>query len=251
LYLFSGRGGTAMAPIEEKGGLWKFDPDSSAWQLIAPADPDQPYPPARSYHCMASDSTSDTLYVHAGCPESGRLSDLWAFNIISRAWTELEHAPDPPRGGTSIAFSNKRLYRMNGFDGKEEQGGCVDVYDPIENRWASISYKPDGQDGPTPRSVGALVAVQILAKKYLLTLFGEHDPSSLGHQGAGKMLNDTWAFDIDEKVWNEVNIVPGNLPIARGWFSADLVGADKVLVHGGLDGSNERLGDVWVLSLES
>lgn len=240
-----------MAPIEEKGGLWRFDPDSSAWALIAPANPDQPYPPARSYHCMTSDSTSNTLYVHAGCPESGRLSDLWAFNVVSRAWTELEHAPDPPRGGTSIAFSNKKLYRMNGFDGKQEQGGSVDVYYPIENRWASISYKPDGQDGPTSRSVGALVAVEILAKEYLVTLFGEHNPSSLGHQGAGKMLGDVWAFDINEKAWNEVKIVSGNLPTARGWFDADLVDVDKILVHGGLDESNERLGDVWALSLQS
>lgn len=239
-----------MAPIDEKGGLWSFDPDRSAWNFIAPTDPDQSYPPARSYHCMASDTTSNTLYVHAGCPESGRLSDLWAFNIVSRSWTELEHAPGPPRGGASIAFSNEKLYRMNGFDGKEEQGGSVDVYDPIENRWVSISYKPDGQQGPPSRSVGALVPVQIHAKDYLLTLFGEHDPSSLGHQGAGKMLSDVWAFDIDKNIWNEVKIVAGSLPAARGWFSADLVDVGKVLVHGGLNESNERLGDIWALSLE-
>jgi hypothetical protein len=93
---------------------------------------------------MTSDSTFDTLYVHAGCPESGQLSDLWAFNIVSRTWAELEPAPDPPRWGTSIAFSNKKRCRMNGFDGKQEQGGSVDVYCPIENHWTSISYKPAG-----------------------------------------------------------------------------------------------------------
>jgi hypothetical protein len=85
-----------------------------------------------------------------------------------------------------------------------------------------------------------LVAVQVLAKEYLVTLFGEHDPSSLGHQGAGKMLSDVWAFDIDEKSWDEVKIAPGNLPVAKGWFSADLVNANKILVHGGLDESNEQ-----------
>ena len=28
----------------------------------------------------------------------------------------------------------------------------------------------------------------------LVTLFGESDPSSLGHMGAGKMLADVWAY---------------------------------------------------------
>ena len=38
----------------------------------------------------------------------------------------------------------------------------------------------------------------------LLTLFGERDPSSLGHQGAGKMLGDVWMYDIALATWSEV-----------------------------------------------
>jgi hypothetical protein len=29
-----------------------------------------------------------------------------------------------------------------------------------------------------------------------VTIFGERNPSSLGHAGAGKMFGDVWAYDI-------------------------------------------------------
>jgi N-acetylneuraminic acid mutarotase len=80
MYLFSGRGGTEMAPIDEEGAVWSFDP-SAWWSLTKPADSTKPYPPARSYHCSTSDGKS-TFFVHAGCPEKGRLSDLWMFDSM-------------------------------------------------------------------------------------------------------------------------------------------------------------------------
>ncbi|KLU86772.1 hypothetical protein MAPG_05782, partial [Magnaporthiopsis poae ATCC 64411] len=65
LYMFSGRGGLAMAPIEEKGALWRYSPAQSAWKLIVPAAASaSSYPAGRSYHAMASDGR-DTIYVHA------------------------------------------------------------------------------------------------------------------------------------------------------------------------------------------
>lgn len=237
-----------MAPIEEQGSLWMLDAASAKWTLIAPTD-SSPIPASRSYHCMASDG-NDTLYLHAGCPEKGRLSDLWAFNLSSKEWAQLASAPDPARGGTSIAFAEGLLYRMNGFDGVTEQGGSVDIYDPQTDSWTVISYTPDGVSGPTPRSVGALLPVTIDGRNYLVTFFGERDPSSLGHQGAGKMLGDVWAFDLGGKVWVKVDgqaDAEGQYPAARGWFDAGVIGKHRFIVQGGLGESNERLGDVWSL----
>ena len=99
MYLFSGRGGIDMAPIEEHGAVWCFDPASSSWSKITPADSSAPYPPARSYHCSTSDG-KDTLFLHAGCPASGRLSDLWMFNVHDCTWSQAPDAPAPHRGGT-------------------------------------------------------------------------------------------------------------------------------------------------------
>ncbi|KAH2716950.1 hypothetical protein KXV24_005620 [Aspergillus fumigatus] len=244
IYLFSGRGGLAMSPIDEAGAVWEFTPQTSSWRLITPTS--EIHPPPRSYHCMTSDGI-DTLYLHAGCPETGRLSDLWAFRLSTREWTPLAAAPDPPRGGTSIAFADGALYRMNGFDGKMEQGGSVDVYSPGENVWSSYGFVADGVSGPEARSVSALLPVRTGEKVALVTLFGERDPSALGHQGSGKMLDDVWVFDVQERSWRRVD-AQGEAPCARGWFAADVLGENAIVVQGGLDESNRRLGDVWILS---
>ncbi|KAG6355635.1 hypothetical protein INS49_003597 [Diaporthe citri] len=170
-------GGIAMAPVEEDGAVWRYTPSQPSWELLKPADPERPFPARRSYHAMASDG------------------------LGSRAWSELAAAPEPARGGTSIAYSGGKLYRMNGFDGTTEQGGLVDTYDLATNEWSSFAFKSDGKSGPGPRSVSTLVAVTVKGKTYLVTMFGECDPSSLGHAGAGKMLSDVWAFDVDGQDW--------------------------------------------------
>ncbi|KAI4701292.1 hypothetical protein J4E81_003032 [Alternaria sp. BMP 2799] len=252
MYLFSGRGGIDMAPIEEDGAVWCFDPSSSAWSKIMPADSSAPYPPARSYHCSTSDG-KDTFFLHAGCPASGRLSDLWMFNINERTWKQAPDAPAPHRGGTSIAYSGGKLYRMNGFDGTTEQGGSIDVFDLANNTWSTDTFKADGNDGPEARSVCVLLPVKLARKDKLLTLFGEHDPSSLGHAGAGKMLKDVWIYDISEKWWTQLHPDGSDgTPDPRGWFDADVVkadsGNDSIIIHGGLGENNERLTDMWQLA---
>ncbi|KAL4756955.1 Kelch repeat protein [Aspergillus foveolatus] len=247
IYIFSGRGGTAMAPIEEEGAFWVFDPfaGNGEWSRIQPADPQAPYPVGRSYHALTSDG-KETIFLHAGCPGKGRLRDLWAFNVNSGKWSELAQAPGPERGGTSIAYAGGKIYRMNGFDGKTEQGGALDVFDLENKTWRTVEYPADGANGPSPRSVSCLLALEIGGKPSLATMFGEHDPSSLGHQGAGKMLSDAWTFDIESGKWDKV-LVEGEVPPSRGWFDADVLDRSSIILHGGLAESNERLGDAWSL----
>lgn len=240
-----------MAPIEEHGAVWCFDPASSAWSKIMPADSSATYPPARSYHCSTSDG-KDTFFLHAGCPASGRLSDLWMFNVHNCTWSQAPDAPAPHRGGTSIAYSGGKLYRMNGFDGTTEQGGSIDIFDISNNTWSTETFKADGNDGPEARSVCVLLPVKLARKDKLLTLFGEHDPSSLGHAGAGKMLKDVWVYDISEKWWTQLHPEGSDgFPDPRGWFDADVIkaetGNDSVIIHGGLGENNERLTDLWQL----
>lgn len=263
-YIFSGRGGVEMKPIEEHGSLWCFKPKTSSWVKITPADPDAPFPKGRSYHAMTStyrygdaDRHSRTIYVHAGCPESGRLNDLWAFDVETRVWKKLRDAPGAPRGGASICVdgSQAKLYRMNGFDGKNEIGGCIDIYAVEDDRWSTRNFEADGEKGPGPRSVSALLAPEIHGSDdFLVTLFGESDPSNLGHQGAGKMLGDIWVYIISRHAWVKVRAKARKGqkgPAPRGWFAADLAGNEGIVVAGGLAEDNGRLGDVWVLELRT
>lgn len=242
-----------MAPVEEHGAVWSYSPAEQSWTKLVPVDRSAPFPPARSYHTSTSDGSS-IFYVHAGCPSSGRLSDLWAFDVAQRSWKQLPDAPAPHRGGASIAFSDGKLFRMNGFDGTTEVGGSIDIFDVNSNTWSTKSFRADGNDGPEPRSVCTLLPVQLGRKQKLLTLFGERDPSSLGHEGAGKMLGDVWIYDISEEWWTKLSPVSGDngTPANRGWFDADVIksegmGNDSIIVHGGLGEDNSRLDDVWVL----
>ncbi|KIY02700.1 uncharacterized protein Z520_01165 [Fonsecaea multimorphosa CBS 102226] len=251
LYVFSGRGGIAMSPIEEKGSLWVFDPAEEQWASVGPQDETLPHPQGRSYYALTSDG-HDTIFLHAGCPEKGRLCDLWSFQIEDRVWNRLADAPEPARGGPSIAFAGGKLYRMNGFDGKTEQGGNVDIYDVANDIWTTVPYGADGRSGPTARSVGCLVPTRVSEQSVLVTMFGESDPSNLGHQGAGKMLDDVWVFHLDTSTWTKVDVPDSDRPAARGWFDADVLQSSpmpKVVIHGGLAESNERLGDLWTLEL--
>ncbi|TID27821.1 myrosinase-binding protein-like protein [Venturia nashicola] len=245
-YLFSGRGGVDMAPVSENGNLWCYHHTTKTWSSISPADSSSPYPEARSYHSMTTDGR-DAIYLHAGCPEKGRLNDLWAFQISTKKWIRLAPAPGKGMGGTSITFcsSSDSLYRMNGFDGISECGGQINVYHPEMDSWSTKSFKADGINGPEARSVSALLSFQVDGKCYIITAFGEHDPSSLGHAGAGKMLRDVWAWDTKEDIWYEVS-QEGASPVPRGWFAAQRYGDDSIVVHGGLAEDNSRLGDVWI-----
>lgn len=235
-----------MKPIEENGALWRFDTGGAGWSLIKPADFAAPYPAGRSFHCVASNGTNK-IYVHSGFPEAGRLSDLWVFDIEARAWSELASAPAPARGGASVAYVDGKVYRTNGFDGETEQGGDLDVFDIQAGSWSTITYTLDGVQGPEARSVAALLPVTLSGKVHLVTMFGERDPSSLGHAGAGNMLSNAWAWDIEQSQWQKL-AEAGDVPEPRGWFDADVVGGDAIIVHGGLNEENKRLGDVWKLS---
>jgi len=153
-----------------------------------------------------------------------------------------------------MTYTGTNLYRMNGFDGTKEQGGSLDVFDLLSNTWSTQNYLPDGISGPEPRSVSALLSLKLRGKPSLVTMFGERDPSSLGHQGAGKMLADAWAYSLEAGTWSKINASgdADGFPDARGWFAADVAtrvaGMESILVHGGLGESNERLGDIWLLN---
>lgn len=247
VYFFSGRGGEAMAPIEEHGALQVFDPQKNEWSSLPTVDSSADYPPARSYHAMTTDNTK-LIFIHAGCPVKDRLSDLWSFDIESRKWKQHADAPGPARGGTSIAWLNGKIYRMNGFDGKHEQGFALDIYDLSSDSWSTRTWNVES--GPSARSVSTLLTVRVDDKDMLVTMFGECDPSNLGHMGAGRFLDDVWAYDIAHDTWSKV-AAGGNesSPRPRGWFAAD-VSSDRrsVVIQGGLAEDNTRIGDAWTLT---
>lgn len=234
IYIFGGRGGKEMKPLEENGRVWVFDTVGGTWDHLDP-DRGKPYPEPRSYHASAAtehplpskdDETLNpvgdgdreshgTLFIHAGCPASGRRADVWAFDIASRLWSQYADAPGPARGGTCLTFAHSRLYRFGGFDGERELGGRLDSLAietstfndragkgelgvcPKTGKWESSEFSK-GTEAPGDRSVAGFHAVTTGAgRNYLLLFLGERDASSQGHDGAGRFWNDVWAYQLE------------------------------------------------------
>ncbi|EJU04238.1 galactose oxidase [Dacryopinax primogenitus] len=248
LYLFGGRGGVDMNPLEPE--LWKFDLSKQVWEQV------KDVPDGRSYHAAAS--TGGDLYIHAGCPASGRLSSLDIFNPCSGAWSSLGPAPGPPRGGTVLAPSvldNKPvLLRFGGFGGPEF-GELADlaVYDVASNSWSNIPQVV-GKHWPQARSVHGFLALSGEREKAILFMGeGKPAPAHLGHAGAGNFLSDVWVLTYTAEGWGWEEAIAHEKPQGRGWLAFDLLAEDpgkwKAVISGGLNEKNERMGDLWVLEV--
>jgi Galactose oxidase, central domain len=264
IYIWGGRGGKDMAPLHNGSNIHAFDTIKSEWNALELTKGYEPED--RSYHTLVT--SQDKLYLHAGCPTKGRLSTLHSLDIgsPSPSWVSLPSAPDPPRGGTALAPAFSRYFlRFGGFSGYEI-GGNLDVYDTKLEKWSSYDLSQNGEV-PKPRSVHAFVPVNLMwedsEQLVALLLFGELDPApvELGHDGAGKFSNEVWALvcpkglgsDLDEfEKFRWINVkgdVDSEWPEARGWFGASAWTHGKVVVVGGLNGRNERLGDSWILEV--
>ncbi|KAI4146129.1 MAG: hypothetical protein L6R39_003574 [Caloplaca ligustica] len=233
IYVYGGRGGKSMEALEEDGAVWEYDTKLNQWSRINPAK-GSPCPKARSYHSSAStvhplpsnedcteaaDGAMDseahgTVFIHGGCTASGRLNDLWGFDVAARTWSPFPDAPGEARGGTSLTFTQNRLYRFGGFNGKVELGGQVDYLDVITTTFhdqgrrceltvasATEKWETVTADGGSPipgnRSVAGLHPVTTgQGRNYLVLVLGERDPSSSGHEGAGQFWDDVWSFQL-------------------------------------------------------
>ena len=337
IFVFGGRGGKDMKPLEENGRVWVYDTRNDAWSYLDPVV-GTPYPAARSYHSSiaiekpkADDMKSvkidqameepkagtiaeiaktdeefggyGTVFVHAGCPASGRTNDLWGFDVRSRTWKEFPAGPGKPRGGTAIAVSKQRIYRYGGFNGQGEEGGQLDILElglttfndrggageigiTAKGEWQSLNFEEENMQFPGHRSVAGLQAITTgMGREYLVLMLGERDPSSQGHEGAGKFWGDVWTFqcppqgmtaasfkdatwqalgrETGEGLWSVMQVADAEgaegddvrnlVPSARGWFGSSTLGdldASSIVLWGGLNGKNEREDNGWILRIE-
>ncbi|KAL2159707.1 hypothetical protein VTH06DRAFT_2276 [Thermothelomyces fergusii] len=137
---------------------------------------------------------------------------------------------------------------------------------------------------PGARSVAGLEAVSVGGgREYLVLLFGERVASAAGHAGAGRFWDDVWAFQVPpegmslasvadtarsvvggrtgEGTWTRLDLRPhdeeddasADGPGPRGWIATAPMGQleeNGLVVFGGLDERNRRLGDGWILRLD-
>lgn len=261
LYIFGGRlGGTTTFSGEdsgESGNLFIFDMDKKRWEQWQSAVVGRPQPEPRSFHAMCSAEqagTSGLIFVFGGCGLKGRLNDLWSFDPSSGIWVMLHpgdaSGSDAPkaRGGSSIVATadGSRLVLLFGFSGKQQ--GDIAVFDLSTNKWQLLPHQEQRGDVPSSRSVFAAAALQ--ARNEAVLFGGEVEASDLGHAGAGKFTSDLHVLDLDSLIWKKVK-TDGAQPTARGWSGMAVKDVNRLILFGGLDTNNTRLGDTWELTFEN
>ncbi|KAG6541331.1 hypothetical protein Mapa_017273 [Marchantia paleacea] len=239
LYVFAGRD----KEHEELNEFFSFNVNTAEWKLLSSGDGS---PPHRSYHAFTADEDRKQLYTFGGCGKGGRLNDLWVYDINSAKW-EAQPTPPPssncvPRGGPGLAVVNGAVWVIFGFNGGELRD--IHRFDLDENSWEEVEVTGDK---PSGRSVFGSSAVG----KYIIIYGGEVDPSDQGHLGAGAFSSEVYVLNTEDRVWSkpDVTIEEGNNPGARGWYAFSSYG-NSLLVYGGNSDSNDRLDDMFVLTLK-
>jgi len=262
LFVFGGRTGGTVAfeggagGGEETGQLLACDVEGGATSWSRPdssaASSERPAPRSFQAMCSAPEGGSGRIFVFGGCGAAGRLNDLWAFDPDTQRWSCLcSGGPDAPkgRGGATLAaarapYGGERLVMIYGFSGQQE--GDVAVFDEERGKWVIVPHDHQRGDAPSPRSV--LASAPTPGQDGGVFIFGgEQVASEAGHEGAGEFTADGYILDLRSLLWRRVH-TEGEAPSPRGWSGCGLVD-DRVLLFGGLDPSNARLGDTWALSL--
>lgn len=257
LHIFGGRLGGPNTfsgkDSGESGDLFIFDADREEWSHWKPGGNAMPEP--RSFHAMCSaekNAGNGEVFLFGGCGASGRLNDLWSFNPEASEWAclhsgGLSGAP-VPRGGSSLVATadGSRLALLFGFSGAQQ--GDIAVFDRQKGQWKVVAHEEQLGDVPSPRSVFAAAVLQ--GSNKVIMFGGESVASDLGHAGAGFFTSDLYVLDLDCMEWKKLEC-EGMVPAPRGWGAMASLDSSRVVLFGGLDSGNTRLGDAWELTVEN
>ena len=85
IYIFSGRGGLEMRPVEENGTLWSYCVKENTWQSLKPADPQAPVPAglAPDTHTFAKSQNNEPVNISISIDISVSVSLSVSISIIS------------------------------------------------------------------------------------------------------------------------------------------------------------------------
>ena len=99
-------------------------------------------------------AVGDKLYMFGGCGSSGRLADLWEYDVEEHRWEELPGCDEiSGRGGPGFVQSSdgKSLFVVGGFSGREMND--VFQYSISSRSWTRVLE--DGNPHVQPFSVSS------------------------------------------------------------------------------------------------
>ena len=213
-------------------------PGASASPATAPdpawASIDAAGPAAREDHTWTVDPGGTTAYLFGGRDGSTIFADLWAYDLGTDAWTELDSGSPPPgRFGHEAAWVPD--IGLVVFAGQAGATFFNDLwaYDPAEDTWTSL---PSQGDVPVAR-YGSCSAVGRDGRLWI----------SHGFTSDGVRFADTRAYDFGSGAWTD-ETPAGTGPVERCLHACWLTDAGSLALYAGQTTGVPALGDLWTLS---
>ncbi|KAK4241314.1 hypothetical protein C8A03DRAFT_12427 [Achaetomium macrosporum] len=258
-------GGCVAGEPARVSDVWAFDVRSRVWQRL----PDAPGAPRGGAALALSRSRLYRFGGFNGASQEGGQLDFLELGVDSfDDQVSKGEAVLCARGGgwKSLLFGKEDV----GYKEADPAAKPLDPEHAAEEQW------------PGNRSVAALEAVTVGGgREYLVLMFGEREASGVGHAAAGRFWDDVWAFQVPaqgmslasvtdtafsvvgksgEGRWTKVEMGPhddeddasADGPGARGWVASAPMGEleeNGIVVWGGLNEANKRLGDGWIFRL--
>ncbi|KAF7552307.1 hypothetical protein G7046_g7441 [Stylonectria norvegica] len=178
IFLFGGRGGPDMTPLEEAGRVWIFDTRSHKWSHIDPAPAVRGgaiihHPSPRSYHCAAAtDRPRDFGSSRPKEPESWQ---QWAVGDTSRTGIPQ----DPIVGNVAEDAVDEE---SNGYGTVFIHGGCLANGDRANDIWAFDVHARTWSELPAAPGPGRGGTAICISKSRLFRFGGFDGKTEIGGQ---------------------------------------------------------------------
>tara|TARA_R110002003_G_scaffold116_22_gene10265 strand:- start:2278 stop:3393 length:1116 start_codon:yes stop_codon:yes gene_type:complete len=206
--------------IDESSTIWLFNPERKAWDQLAPSSVKGVPGPRRNARLF---DYEESILLFGGNDATGdAASDLWKFDVASRAWVQL---PTAPVATTNAALANGQLYLISGTDSVSSRLHHLGVSSPVEEMsWESFDYPTNPlAPGPRARHDGAFLPLTTgWGRNYITYLLGARDDIDVSDKELGEksrsvedstQFSDTWvlqipASDVDAKpAWSLKNAI--------------------------------------------
>lgn len=232
----------------ELNDIRQFDTRNSTWmQVTVDSTPEAKMPQGRYFHAadIQIQHSKQNIYVFGGLTGAMRsnetenvLDDFWKFSLVNQRWQEIESEPKstfrPPRlAGHTLTLvkdnEHEILVLIGGFSPKHGLAHLTYAYNLTTLQWTVVAAK-----GSAPIGIFGHSAV-FHALSQSIYVFGGY---VFGHNGRTEMSNKLWAFNVAQKLWNEMpsfnelNRPAENLPRARFLHSA-ITTDNYMVVYGG------------------
>ena len=188
-------------------------------------------PSAREDHTWTVNGAGDVAYLFGGRDSDGPSNELWAFNLLSDEWTQLQPSGEPPAprlGHTATWVPDVGLVVWSGqgrtfFDD-------IWAYDPLIDAWRELPSL-----GAVPEArYGSCASLGPDGRLWISHGFTQDD---------GRFA-DTRAYDFATGEWTDMTPA-GDAPVKRCLHDCYWSDAGRLILYGGQTTGVAALGDVW------